>query len=186
MRKVILFNMMTVDGFFEGQGADISWHHVDEAFNEFAIEQLNSAGGLLFGRVTYQMMASYWPTPEAIANDTAVANKMNSVPKVAFSRTLDGAEWNNTTLVRGDAAQEIARLKQQRGKDLLVFGSAKLASTLVQHGLIDEFRVMVNPVIIGSGTPLFQGITRRLDLKLIETRVFGNGNVLLYYEPASR
>jgi dihydrofolate reductase len=186
MRKVILFNMMTLDGFFEGADHDISWHHVDAEFNEFATEQLDSAGGLLFGRVTYVMMASYWPTPAALADDPEVAAKMNSMPKVVFSRTLDRADWDNTVLVRGSAAAEVAQLREQPGKDLLVFGSAVLASTLIREGLIDEFRIMVNPVVIGQGTPLFQGIPDKVDLRLLKARTFGNGNVLLYNEPGYR
>ena len=100
MRKVILFNMVTLDGFFEGPNREINWHHVDEEFNEFAIDQLDSADGLLFGRVTYEMMASYWPTPAARTNDPIVAGKMNALPKFVFSRTLKKAEWNNTKLVK--------------------------------------------------------------------------------------
>jgi dihydrofolate reductase len=183
MRKVILFNMVTLDGFFAGPNGEIDWHHVDEEFNEFAIGQLNSADGLLFGRVTFQLMASYWPTPSAIANDPIIANKMNAIPKIVFSRTLGKAEWNNAKLVKGNIADEISKLKQQPGKDLFVFGSADLASTLTRLGLIDEYRVMVNPVVLGSGSPLFKGIQDKLDLKLVKTKTFRNGNVLLCYQP---
>src|SRR5437867_1283554 len=145
MRKVFLFNMVTLDGFFEGPNHDIDWHNTDEEFNEFSIAQMNEIGTLLFGRVTYQLMASYWPTQVAVESDPVVAEKMNSTPKVVFSRTLHSAEWNKTRLAR-DAAQEITKLKQQDGKDMAIFGSANLLASLIPLGLIDEFRIMVNPV----------------------------------------
>jgi len=185
MRKIILFNMVTLDGFFEGPNGEIDWHNVDAEFNEFAIDQLNSADGLLFGRVTYQLMANYWPTPSAIKDDPVVAGLMNRLPKMVFSRTLAKAEWNNTRLVKGAerVAEEIARLKQQPGKDWLLFGSADLASTLTPLGLIDEYRIMVNPVVLGGGKPLFRGVKQKLNLKLVNAKTFRSGNVLLYYQP---
>ena len=183
MRKVILFNMVTLDGFFEGPNGEIDWHNADEEFNEFAVDQVKSADGLIFGRVTYELMASYWPTPAAQADDPMVAEKMNTMPKIVFSRTLDKVEWNNTRLVKGDAVKEISQLKQEPGKDLLIFGSADLASTLTNLGLIDEYRIMVNPVVLGKGKPLFKDVKEKLNLRLLKTKTFGNGNVLLYYEP---
>src|SRR3990172_3019412 len=169
MRKVILFNMVTLDGFFEGPNGEIDWHNVDEEFNEFAVDQVNTADGLIFGRVTYELMASYWPTPAAQADDPIVAEKMNTMPKIVFSRTLDKVEWNNTRLVKGDAAEEIAKLKQQPGRDLLIFGSADLASNLTNLGLIDEYRIMVNPVVLGKGNPLFKDIKEKINLRLPKT-----------------
>jgi dihydrofolate reductase len=183
MRKLFLFNLVTLDGFFEGPDHDIRWHNVDEEFNDFAMEQLNTIDLILFGRVTYQGMASYWPTPFAIENDPIIANQMNSVPKIVFSRTLDKAEWNNTRLIRDNVAEEIIKLKHLPGKDLALFGSANLAASLTPMGLIDEFRIMVNPVILGKGTPLFKAMDAKVNLKLIKARTFGNGNVLLYYQP---
>ncbi len=186
MRKLFSFNMVTLDGFFEGPNREIDWHNVDAEFNEFAIEQTGTVDVLLFGRVTYQMMASYWPTPSAIANDPIVAGQMNRVPKIVFSRTLEKAEWNNTRLIKDHIAEEILKLKQQPGKDLALFGSANLMSTLMQLDLIDEHRVMVNPVILGNGNPLFKRTKDKLNLKLVKTRTFGNGNVLLCYEPVRK
>ncbi len=183
MRKLFMFNMVTLDGFFEGPQHEIDWHNVDEEFNEFAIEQLNTIGVIVFGRVTYQGMASYWPTPMASDDDPAVAAQMNSIPKIVISHTLDKAEWNNTRLIKDNVAEEIARLKQQAGKDLAIFGSANLTAALIGMGLVDEFRIMVNPVILGGGRPLFKGVSHLLKLKLIKTRAFKSGNVLLYYQP---
>ena len=186
MRKVILFNAVTLDGFFAGPNGEIDWHNVDEEFNEFAIDQLNSTDGLIFGRVTYQLMASYWPTPSALTDDPIIADKMNNLPKIVFSKTLEKAEWNNTKLIKGNIAEEISKLKRQPGKDLFVFGSADLASTLTNLGLIDEYRIIVNPVVLGNGKPLFKGIKDKLHLKLVNTKTFRSGNVLLYYEPAKK
>lgn len=184
MRKLFSFNMVTLDGFFEGPNQDIGWHHVDEEFNQFAIEQTSSVDTILFGRVTYEGMASYWPTSAAITDDPVIADLMNRLPKIVFSRTLQKAEWNNTRLIKDHIAEEITKLKQQPGKDLAIFGSANLLSTLVQMDLVDEHRIMVNPVVLGSGTPLFQGVNEPIELKLLKTKTFDSGNVLLYYQPA--
>jgi dihydrofolate reductase len=181
MPKLFAFNMVTLDGFFEGSDQDLSWHNVDDEFNEFAVEQLDTIGLVLFGRITYQGMASFWPTPFALESDPVVAARMNAVPKVVVSHTLDKAEWNNTRLIKDNVAVEIAALKQQSGKDLAIFGSANLTDSLMQIGLVDELRIMVNPVILGQGTSLFKGTNERVNLKLLKTRMFRNGNVLLYY-----
>jgi dihydrofolate reductase len=183
MRAVIMFNLITVDGFFEGANKEIDWHNVDAEFNEFAIDQLDSLDVLLFGRVTYELMASYWPTAEAIKNDPIVAEKMNSKSKIVFSKTLDKADWSNTRLVKENIGEEITRLKAQPGKDLAIFGSSDLSVDLTQMGLIDEYRIMMNPVILGEGKRILQGIPQRLDLNLLKTKTFRNGNVLLYYQP---
>ncbi len=184
MSKMIVFNMVSVDGFFEGPHGEIDWHNVDQEFNEFAIDQLKSAGGLIFGRKTYIGMASYWPTPNAIQDDPEVARLMNSIPKIVFSRTLEQAEWSNTRLVNEDALLEISRLRQQAGKDWFIFGSGNLVSYLTQNCLIDEYRLMINPVILGGGRTLFTGIQNRLDLDLLNTRTFRSKNVLLTYRQA--
>jgi dihydrofolate reductase len=186
MRRVFLFIMVSLDGYYEGPNQDISWHHVDKEFNDFAIQQLDEVDMLLFGRVTYQMMASWWPTPSAIESDPIVAGKMNSLPKIVFSRTLAKAEWNNSRLIKDNIADRVAELKQQPGKDLAIFGSSDLAASLLQMGLIDELRIMVNPVVLGNGKPLFKGLNHRAELRLTRTRSFGSGNVLLYYEPGNK
>ena len=183
MRKLIEFNLVTLDGFFEGLNRDISWHNVDAEFNEYAIDMLNSVDALLFGRVTYELMAGYWPTPEAIKNDPIVAGKMNDLPKIVFSRTLSAVAWRNTKLVKDNIEEEMRKMKQQPGKDLMILGSGSIASGFTSQGLIDEHRLMVNPVVLGQGTPLFKGIKDKLNLKLLQARTFESGNVLLCYEP---
>jgi dihydrofolate reductase len=182
MRKLFAFNMVTLDGYFEGPNGDIDWHNAaNEEFNDFAIEQMSSVDTLLFGRKTYQMMASYWPTEIAIQSDPTVADLMNRLSKVVFSRTMQAVEWNNTRLIRENAAQEIRTMKGQAGKDLAIFGSANLISTIMD--LIDEHRVMVNPVLLGSGNPLFKTTDKKALLKLVNVRSFDSGNVLLSYQP---
>lgn len=185
MRNLFSFNMMSLDGFFEGaQPWDLNWHNTDEEFNEFAIEQLKTIGMLMFGRKTYEGMAGYWATDEALKDDPMVAKQMTSLPKLVISRTLSKADWNNTQLIKDNLAEEILKLKQQPGQDLAIFGSADLLSTLMQMDLVDEHRVMVNPVILGKGTPLFKNMEDQAKLKLLNSRQFKSGNVLLYYSPA--
>lgn len=182
MRKLFTFNMMTLDGFFAGQNGEIDWHNADNAeFNDFAITQTGSVETLLFGRKTYQLMASYWPTEDAIRSDPQVAGLMNRLPKVVFSRTLERAEWNNTRLIRENAQDEVRKLKSQPGGDMAIFGSASLISSLME--VIDEHRVMVNPVLLRGGMPLFPGTGAPLKLELVDTRPFLSGNVLLTYRP---
>ena len=183
MRKVLFFMMVTLDGFFEGPNHSIDWHNVDEEFNTFANAQLDSVDMLLFGRITYELMAAYWPTPSAAKDDPEIAKKMNQTPKIVFSRTLKSATWQNTRLIKENIAEEISKLKAEPGKDLILFGSSNLSVTLIQSGLIDEFRIMVNPVVLGKGTTLFNGIRERLNLRLLTTQTFHSGNVLLYYQP---
>ena len=187
MRRLIVFNHMSLDGYFTDANGDMRFAHSDKPDAEWdAFVAGNASGGgiLLFGRITYELMASYWPTPAAAENMPVVAERMNNLPKVVFSRTLDQVSWNNTRLVKENIAGEIQSLKQQSGKDLFIFGSSDLSANLAQMGLIDEYRIMVNPLILGNGKPLLQGIKDRLPLKLLKTRTFRNGNVLLYYQPA--
>ena len=185
MRKLTVFNLVTLDGYFAGQGGDISWHNVDDEFQELAKAASNSGNTLLFGRVTYELMAGYWPTPEAIKNDPIVAAGMNKAEKIVFSRTLEKADWNNTRLVKNDMLSEVRKLKHGSGKDLTVLGSGSIVSQLAQERLIDEYQLLLNPVVIGGkGKTMFEGVKDRFSLKLTKTRVFGNGNVLLRYELA--
>lgn len=184
MRRLSVFNLVTLDGFFAGEQGDISWHTVDDEFQELAIHASNSGNVLLFGRVTYELMAGFWPTPEAIKTDPIVAAGMNTSEKIVFSKTLKSADWNNTRLVKDDMIGEVRRLKQQPGKDLTVLGSGSIVAQLAQARLIDEYNVLINPVALGRGKTMFEGVNGRLRLKLISIRTFRNGNVHLKYEPA--
>ena len=183
MRKILFFMLTSLDGYFAGPNHDINWHNVDEEFNEFAIDQLMSVDTLIFGRVTYELMASYWPAPAVIESDPIVAGMMNSATKLVFSRTLEKVAWENSRLIKDHIAEEMLKLKQEPGKDMIILGSSDLAVTFMEQGLIDELRIMVNPVVLGEGKTLFKGVHDRLKLKLVKTRMFDSGNVLLYYEP---
>jgi dihydrofolate reductase len=178
--------MISADGFFSGPNGELDWHNVDDEYNEFAIDMLDSFDALLFGRVTYQFMASYWPSPLGVEDNPVVAQKMNSLPKVVFSRTLKTADWQNSRLVTTDLAEEIARIKQQPGRDVAIFGSGSIVSALTRLGLIDEYRLIVNPVILGVGVPLFRDISEPQNLALTSSRTFRSGNVMLVYEPTTR
>jgi len=178
--------MISLDGFFEGPEKEIDWHNVDNEFNEYAISFLNSVDTLLFGRVTYEMMANYWPTESAINDDPVVAEKMNNMAKFVFSKTLKKAEWKNTTLITKDIAETVEKLKQTPGKDIAIFGSSDLGVALISSGLIDELNIMVNPVILGKGKSLFTGILQRLQLTLLRTKIFRSGNVMLCYAPGRK
>jgi dihydrofolate reductase len=185
MRKVFAFIVTTLDGYYEGPNAEFDWPVVDAEFFEFAIAQLDEIDTLLFGRVTYEQMAAYWPTPAAQADNPAVATAMNSLPKIVVSRTLDKAEWNNSRLLNENVAEELAELKQGTGKDIAIFGSSELTVNLLRLGLVDELRIMVNPVVLGAGRSLLHTAEERISLRLCKSRVFDSGNVLLYYEPVA-
>lgn len=180
MRRLIVSNVMSLDGFFESLEKKLDWVVLDEDFFAYARDMLRSADTLLFGRATYEHMAAYWPS----APKDEIAGAMNHLPKVVFSRTLERAEWDNSRLVKGDAAEEIAKLKQQPGKEMVILGSAKLASSLLPLGLIDEYRVILNPILIGAGHPLFEGTQDRIRFKLQKTRLLSSGVVVLYYQKA--
>jgi dihydrofolate reductase len=186
MRKLFSFMVTTADGYYEGPNQAFDWPNVDDEFNEFAIQQLDEVDTLLFGRVTYQGMAAYWPTPAAEQDDPMVAAKMNGVSKIVISRTLGKADWANTRLIKDDAAEELTRLKRQPGKDMAIFGSSDLTVNLLRMGLVDELRIMINPIILGEGNSLFRTTDKRIGLKLLKTRPFDSGNVLLYYQPTTR
>jgi dihydrofolate reductase len=186
MRRLISFTQVTLDGYFTGRDGDLSWAHEgqqDPEWSAFVAENASGGGQLLFGRITYGLMVSYWPTPAARENDPVVAERMNNLPKVVFSRTLDKASWSNTRLMKGDLATEVRRLKHEPGEGMTILGSGSLVSQLAQAGLIDEYQIVVKPVALGEGRTMFEGITQKLRLKRTTTRTFTNGNVLLSYEP---
>ncbi len=179
MRKVLVSNLVSLDGFFEGPNQELDWFVRDDEFFAYARELLHSVDTILFGRSTYQLMAKYWPS----APPDEIADQMNGLPKVVFSRTLNAVEWNNSKLFRGDAVEEVGKLRQVPGGDMVILGSATLASCLLQAGLIDEYRVILNPVLIGGGRPLFPDIRVRLKLRLSRTQTFRSGAIILYYTP---
>src|SRR5579859_5463618 len=163
MRKVIVSDLVSLDGLFAGPNGDISWHVVNDEFFSYALGLLNSVDTLLFGRITYQGMLSYWTSPAAISDDAVIAEKMNTTPKVVFSKTLEKVEWgkwNNARLAKDNVADEVRKLKQQPGKDMVIFGSGSIVSALTEQGLIDDYRIIVCPVVLGDGQPLFSNIPK--------------------------
>ena len=186
MQRLIVFNHVSVDGCFTDAKGDMSFAHnvtPDAEWDAFVENNASGGGVLLFGRITYELMAGFWPTPFAAEKMPFIAERMNNLPKVVFSRTLSAASWSNTRLVKGDLTGEIRRMKGEPGEGMAILGSGSIVSQLVQHGLIDEYQIVVNPVALGEGRTMFDGLKAKLPLKLTKTRTFRNGNVLLCYEP---
>jgi dihydrofolate reductase len=180
MARIFLFMMVSLDGYFEGKQHDISWHVVDKEFSDFALQQLEPVSTLLFGRRTYELMAGFWPTEQA-KSDPETARLMNTKPKVVVSSSLTKADWAHTKIISSNVAAELKKLVSAQSGDIVVFGSSKLCVSLIAMGLLDELRLMINPVILGGGTPLFDGIPKALQVRLRDKRVFNSGNVLLTY-----
>jgi len=184
MRKIILMMSVSVDGFFEGPERDIDWHLVDDELHSHFNEQLGGMGAFVSGRVTYELMAAFWPTADTDPASTGpmieFAQIWRDMPKIVFSRTLDRAGWN-TVVVRDLDAEMVMNLKAQPGADL-VLGGAELAAAFMRLDLIDEYRLYVHPIVLGRGKPLFQPSDVRTNLRLAEARTFGNGVVLLRYQ----
>ena len=185
MRKLVVFDHMSLDGYFVGTHGDMSWAHKHDAeWQAFVADNAGGEAALVFGRITYELMAGYWATPQALADNRAVAEAMNKLPKIVFSRTLARAAWNNTTLISTDVAEATRTLKAETGPDLVILGSGTIVSQLTGARLIDEYQIVVNPIVLGEGRTLFEGIPDRRTLQLIRTRAFGNGNVVLWYAPS--
>jgi dihydrofolate reductase len=181
--KLSTFNFISLNGFTEGPGkGDISWHRHGSQENDYAASRLALGATLLFGRITYQMMASYWPTLVALDSDPVVAKGMNEAKKVVFSTTLDEPGWQNVRLVKGDAVRAVTEMKQA-GTNMTILGSGTLVTALAAARLIDEFALLVDPIALGGGTPLFDGMKETLALELLEARPFPSGAVLLRYGP---
>jgi dihydrofolate reductase len=184
MRKLIVWNLISLDGFFEGaQPWELDWHEYvwGDELERLSLEQLDSADLLLFGRATYEGMAAYWS-----AATGAVAELMNGIAKRVYSRTLKRADWSNTTLVPDDAAADVARLKQAGDANVLIFGSARLTASLARRDLVDEYRLGLVPVVLGRGTPLFPAAAARQRMELVEATPLRSGCVILRYRPLAR
>ncbi len=190
MRKLILSTNITLDGFMAGPDGGLDWHfqHWNDEMGAYSMEQINAVDTILVGRATYEGMANHWP---AVAVNLAsepceikFANKMNSLPKIVFSTTLSAVQWNNSKLVKTNMVEEVVKLKQQPGRDMIMWGGVGIVATFMQLRLIDEYRIFIAPVVIGSGMRFGKDHDRNLDLKLLSTKIFSNGVVLLCYEPA--
>jgi len=186
MRRLVSFTMISLDGYFAASDGDLSWaHRGDPQWKAYVEDNSKQGGGLVFGRLTYEMMASYWPTPHAAASDPVVAQNMNRLPKFVFSRTLTRPDWDSTRVLgRDDLLADARNLKSGHGADLVVLGSGSIVAQLAQAGLIDELQLAVFPVVLGKGRRLFPDLKDHLKLKLAHSRIFDNGNVVLAYRPS--
>jgi dihydrofolate reductase len=184
MPKLVAYNSVSLDGYFTDANGDMSWaHKKDPEWQAFVSENASGGGQLLFGRITYDLMASFWPTPLAAQSNPIVVERMNSLRKFVFSTTLDKVSWNNTTLLKGDLTTEVRKLKQEPGPNMVIMGSGSVVAQLADAGLIDEYQIVLNPLVVGNGRTLFEGVKKRLPMKLTRSRAFDNGNVVLFYEP---
>ena len=187
MRKVIVSEFVSLDGVVEDPGGSEkskhggwTWGYWNDEIGKFKLDEIFATGALLLGRVTYEGFAAAWPS---MKDEQGFADQMNSLPKHVVSRTLEKLDWNNSRQVKGNIAEEVSRLKQQPGGDILIFGSGELVRELMQHDLIDEYRLLVYPVVLGSGKRLF-GDEIDKKLKLVGTKPFSSGVVLLRYQRA--
>jgi dihydrofolate reductase len=189
MRKIISFMHVSLDGFVAGVNGEMSWITMDDEIFEDAIALASTTDAALYGRTTFQMMESYWPT--VLKSDTATKNErqhaewVENINKIVFSTSMKKAEWNNTRLIAKNIKEEVIKLKRQGGKNMMIFGSPRLTHSFMQMGLIDEYRINLNPVVLGEGIPLFINLSDRTNLKLINAKTFEAGVVGLHYETKS-
>jgi dihydrofolate reductase len=183
MRKLKVFIQVSLDGYFTDAHGDMSWaHRQDAEWDAFAADNASGGGALLFGRVTYEMMASFWPTPAGRAANPVVAEHMGLRPKFVCSRTLSAASWQNTTLLKGELVSEVGRVKREAGPDIVILGSGSIVAQLSQARLIDAYQMVIVPIALGGGRTIFEGLEQRQSLSLVRTRSFKNGNVVNWYE----
>ncbi len=187
MRKVIFLIHMSLDGYVAGPNGEMDWIVYNGEVEKYSHDLHSSTDAAIYGRVTYEMMFGYWPgvltDPTATAGALEHARWVDGATKIVVSRTLDRVEWKNSVVIGKNIAEEMAAIKQQPGKNIWLLGSPSVAQTFMQLGLIDEYRINVNPVMLGSGKPLFAGLDQQLPLKLLEVRTFSGGVVALRYEP---
>jgi len=183
MRKLSAFEFTTLNGFYKGQENDISWHRHGGEESNYSEEMLQEGNTLLFGRVTYEMMVGYWTSPMATEHYPVVAAGMNNADKIVFSKSLEKAGWKNTKLIKENIVEEMRRMKEMPGKNMNILGSGTIATIFADAGLLDEIQIMIDPILIGNGTPLFRILKKNMELKLISTRTFKSGTVILTYKP---
>lgn len=186
MRKLIYFMHASLDGFVAGLNGEMNWINIDESMFDFVATMTDKADAALYGRVTYDMMQSYWPTagdkPNASKHDKEHSAWYNKVSKIVLSKTINQNELNNTIVISDGLADKINEIKNEEGKNILIFGSPRASYSLLKLGLVDEFWIFVNPILLGEGMPLFKDVTEKTKLKLIESKTFSCGVIALHYE----
>ncbi len=182
MRKLSSFTFLSLDGYYKGIDEDITWHRHGEEENQYSEDSLESNNILLFGRTTYEVMYSFWPTPMAAKLFPKVALGMNKAAKIVFSNSFQSVYWNNTQIMNGNIIDTIRRLKSTEGDNLSILGSGSMVRQFSESALIDSYQIMIDPVVLGKGTSLFNGMKNKLDLELVDTRVFKSGVILLIYQ----
>lgn len=183
MRRMFAFLLATVDGYHSDPNGELDWQLVDDEFKAYGVEQLSEVDTLVFGRRTYEGMAEYWTTAEAYEDDPQMSDMMNSLAKIVVSKTLAAADWPGTRLLTHSVAGEFEQLKRLPGRDIAILGSPTLTASLLPTGLVDEIRIMINPIALGNGRSMFSTATEPISLKLMGVRSFKSGNVLLTYQP---
>lgn len=186
MRKVVSFMHVSLDGFVAGPNGELEWAIMDPEIEDYVDEQLQTVGAALYGSTTYGMMRGYWPTvpsnPDSSQHELNHAHWVENIPKIVFSRTLEHADWNNTRIIRDHISEEITALKNQPGGDLMIFGSPRITHTFIQLNLIDEYLININPLLLGSGAPLFTNVEETSKLKLVSSKIFKSGVLGLRYQ----
>lgn len=190
MGKIITTTWVSLDGFIAGPDGEMDWIIVDDEMGKYEDDIVSAANTLMFGRVTYQSFAGSWPyvpdNPQASEGEKAYARKLNAMRKIVFSTTLPSADWHDSHLLREINTEAITRLKQESAGDILIYGSASIVQALTNLGLIDEYQLLVHPVVLGGGKPIFKDIQTKQNLQLVKTKTFPSGVIGLYYQPASK
>lgn len=185
MKKIIVSNLISLDGYYAGPKGEMDWFEVGKDFEAYAVELIGTIDTMLFGRVTYELMAGYWPTATAATDDQRIIDAMHNSQKIVFSNSMSKVGWKNTRVIKGELGAEISKLKHQPGKDIVVYGSGSLVSALTRLGLVDDYRIFISPILLGAGKLLFEGIDSRTNLRLMRTKTFESGLVVLEYQKAS-
>ncbi|HEY2736134.1 MAG TPA: dihydrofolate reductase family protein [Polyangiales bacterium] len=188
MRRLTTFTFVSLDGYYEDANHDLSWHghdQTDSEDHELGLEGLRQKNVLLFGRVTYQMMTNFWPTPQAGKTQPEMARLINAAEKIVFSRTLERADWGPTRIIREDPVAFLRELKRQPGPDLTLLGSGSVLTQLADAGLVDEYQILIDPIALGAGSSLFKDLRHRLKLTVKSNRTFKSGDIFLTLTPAT-
>ncbi|WP_207420902.1 dihydrofolate reductase family protein [Desertivirga brevis] len=181
MRKIFLSVMVSLDGFIEGPNKNIDWHVWDNDMDNYMSDFFKGIDRIILGRIAYEMMADYWPTSAAESENPLIAHKMNKLNKLVFTKSLESAKWRNSQIVRELVKEEVLKIKDQGEKDIVIFGGGSIIQEFIHHDLIDEYRLIVNPVVLGSGKRLFAEGSEQRNLKLLQAIPKASGNVVLCY-----